>query len=59
MIMPIFLAQFLYRKNLNTQTSLPVLEIIMQLAALIFVDDANFHVLNSGLDTAGKVIIKT
>ena len=57
-IISIFLVQYLYSKNLNTQLSTPVSKIIMPLAALIFIDDTDLYIFNLGLDTTEEIILK-
>ena len=58
MIISIFLVQYLYSKNLNTQLSTPVSKIIMPLAVLIFINDTDLYVFNSGSDTIEEIILK-
>ena len=57
--MSIFLACYLRSKNLYSQAITLTSEVVMLLVALMFIDDTNLCVLNSGLDAvddvAGKV----
>ena len=58
MIISIFLVQYLYSKNLNTHLTIPILKIVMPLAALIFVDNTDLYVFNSGSETTEEIILK-
>ena len=58
MIISIFLVRYLYRKNLTTQLSIPLSGIVMPLVALIFVDDTDLYVFNSGSDTTEELVFK-
>ena len=57
MIISIFLVRYLYSKNLTTQLSTPLSGIVMPLAALIFVDDTDLYVFNSGLDITEEIVL--
>ena len=58
MIISIFLVRYLYSKNLNTHLTTPVSKIVMPLVVLIFVDDTDLYVFNSGIDTTEEIILK-
>ena len=58
MIISIFLVQYLYSKNLTTYLTTPVSKIVMPLAALIFVDDTDLYVFNSGSETTEEIVLK-
>ena len=58
MIISIFLVRYLHNKNFTAKISTPILKIILPLAALIFVDDADLHAFNSGSDTTEEVVLK-
>ena len=58
MIISIFLVRYLYSKNLNTHLTTPVSKIVMLLAALIFVDDTDLYVFNSGSETTEEIVLK-
>ena len=58
MIISIFLVQYLYSKNLNTYLTTPISKIVMPLAALIFVDDTDLYVFNSGSETTEEIVLK-
>ena len=58
MIISIFLVRYLYSKNVTTQLSTPISGIILPLVALMFVDDADLYVFNSGTDTTRDLVLK-
>ena len=58
LIISIFLVRYLYSKNVTTKLSSPITNAVLPLAALIFVDDTDLYVFNSGADTAEEVVIK-
>ena len=57
-IILIFLVRYLYSKNLTTQLSTPLSGIVIPLVALIFVDDTDLYVFNSGSDTTEELVFK-
>ena len=58
LIISIFLVRHLCGKNVTTKLSSPIANAILPLAALVFVDDTDLHVFNSGADAAKEVVIK-
>ena len=58
MIISIFLVRYLYSKNLTIQLSTPLSEIVIPLAVLIFVDDTDLYVFNSGSDIIEELVFK-
>ena len=58
MIMSIFLVQYLHSKNLTTDISSPITNMILPLAALIFADDADLYIFNSGAETTEELVVK-
>ena len=58
MIISIFLVRYLYSKNLTIQLSILLLGIVIPLAALIFIDDTDLYVFNSGSDTTEELVFK-
>ena len=58
MIISIFLVKYLYNKKVTTQLSAPVSRIVMPLAALMFADDTDLYVFNSGIDTTKEIVVK-
>ena len=58
MIISIFLVRYLYSKNLTTHLLTPLSGIVIPLAALIFVDDTDLYVFNSGLETIEDLVLK-
>ena len=58
LIISIFLVRYLYSKKVTTEISTPISRVILPLAALIFVDDTDLYVFNSGADNAEDVVIK-
>ena len=58
MIISIFLVRYLYSKNFTTQLSIPLLGIVIPLAALIFVDDTDLYIFNSESDTTEELVLK-
>ena len=57
-IILIFLVRYLYSKNLTTYLLTLLSGIVMPLAALIFVDDTNLYVFNSGSETTEELVLK-
>ena len=43
---------------MTTYLSMPLSGIVMPLAALIFVDDTNLYVFNSGLEMTEELVLK-
>ena len=58
MIISIFLVRYLYSKNLTTQLLILLSGIIIPLVALIFVDDTNLYVFNSGSEMTEELVLK-
>ena len=58
MIISIFLVRYLYSKNLTTSISSPITNMILPLVALIFVDDTDICVFNSGSETTEELVVK-
>ena len=58
LIISIFLVRHLHSKKVTTEISTPISRVILPLAALIFVDDTDLYVFNSGADNAEEVVIK-
>ena len=58
LIISIFLVRYLYSKNLTTPICTPISRAVLPLAALIFVDDTDLYVFNSGSDTTEEVVMK-
>ena len=58
MIISIFLVRYLYSKNLTTQLLIPLSGIVILLVALIFVDDTDLNVFNSGSDMIEELVFK-
>lgn len=57
-IISIFLVRCSCSKKIATEISTPILKIILPLAALIFVDDTDLHVFDSGSDATEEVALK-
>ena len=58
MIISIFLVKYLYNKKATTQLSAPVSRIVIPLAALMFADDADLYVFNSGIEITKEIVVK-
>ena len=58
LIISIFLVRYLYSKNLTTPICIAMSRAVLPLAALIFVDDTDLYVFNSGSENTEKVVIK-
>ena len=58
LIISIFLVRYLYSKNLTTPICTLISRAVLPLAALIFVDDTDLYVFNSGSDTTEEVVMK-
>ena len=58
LIMSIFLMHYLCSKNLPSHMITPISGAVMSLAALMFVDDTDLYVLNSGLNRTENVVDK-
>ena len=58
LIISIFLVRYLCSKNLTTPICTPISQVVLPLAALIFADDTDLHVFNSGSDTTEEVVMK-
>ena len=57
-IISIFLVRYLYSKNLTTQLSIPLSGLVILLVALIFVDNIDLYVFNSGSDMTEELVLK-
>ena len=58
LIISIFLVRYLHSKKVTTEIISPISRVVLPLATLIFVDDTDLHVFNSGSDSAEEVVIK-
>lgn len=58
MIISIFLARYLCNKKVTTQLSTPVSRIVLPLPVLMFADDADLYVFNSGIETTKEIVVK-
>lgn len=58
LIISIFLVRYLHSKKVTAEISSPIAKAILPLAALIFADDTDLCVFNSGADTAEEVVTK-
>ena len=58
LISSIFLVRHLCSKKVTAEISTPISRVILLLAALIFVDDTDLYVFNSGADNAEEVVMK-
>lgn len=58
LIISIFFLRYLHSKNVTTQLRTPISGVLLPLAALMFVDDTDLYVFNSGVDTTRELVIK-
>ena len=58
LIISIFLVRHLHSKKVTVAITSPISRSILPLAALIFIDDTDLCVFNSGADNAEEVVIK-
>ena len=58
LIISIFLVRYLCKKKVTTEITSPMSRVILSLAALIFVDDTDLYVFNSGTDSTEEIARK-
>ena len=58
MIISFFLVRYLHSKNLTTNISLSIMNMILPLVTLIFVDDIDLYVFNLGSETSEELVVK-
>ena len=54
----IFLVRHLHSKNVTAKISSLITKATLPLVVLIFIDDTNLHVFNSGVDIKEQVVIE-
>ena len=56
LIINIFLIRYLYQKKIITKLVMLMSRLVVPLAALLYIDDTNLYVFNSGCNSAKEVV---